>query len=134
MANNLTDYGEVLALNLMFRNTGTMPSAWYLAVYTAAPGEAAATGTEVSTSGTAYARQALTFGAPTSGAGITATTNAQTFGPATGSGFGTCTDIQIMDASTAGNALAYGPMTASKTVAAADSLVFAIGAVTVAFA
>lgn len=136
MANNLTNFAESLLLNILFRNNSgsgayTPPTTIYLGLLTAAAGEATA-GTEVSTSGTAYARQAIAFGAPAdvSGFQTIANTGAINFPTATGGGYGTVTDIGLYDASTAGNLLAYGAMAASKTVNAGDSISFAIGSVT----
>lgn len=120
----LSDYAEKLVLDwLMTNGSATRPTAWYVALYTAAPNDAGG-GTEVSGSG--YSRQAVTFDAATSGAGTTSNTGAVTF-TAAGGDWGTITHIGIHDASTAGNLLWHGSLTVSKTVADGDTLQFAIG-------
>ena len=120
----LSDYAEKLLLDYaMTAGSVTRPTAWYVALYTGAPSDSGG-GTEVSGSG--YAIQAVTFAAATSGAGTTSNTNAQTF-TASGGAFGTVTHIGILDASSGGNLLWHGAMTASKTIADGDTLEFSIG-------
>lgn len=127
MANNLTNYLEDALLNHVFRNTTlTSPTTVYLALFTAAPGEAGG-GTEVT--GGSYARVAITFGAPSSNQ--IANSSAVNFATATAN-WGTITDCAIMDASSGGNMLAFGPLAASKVVNTGDTISFAIGALTVA--
>lgn len=116
----------------------TAPTTQYVALFKTDPGEAGA-GTEVSATvdDTAYARQALTFAAATSGAGICATTNAQTFAAVVyGSGAAAYTVgyIGIFDALTTGNLLDYAPLGASISRAVGKTLVFDTGAITSALA
>jgi hypothetical protein len=119
---NLSDWSENAALDwLMGGSAPTRPTNRYVALFTAAPSDAGG-GTEVSGSG--YARQAITCGAASGGA--TSNDAAITF-TAAGGAFGTVTHIGIFSAITAGNLLWHGAMTASKTVADADSLTFNIG-------
>jgi hypothetical protein len=104
---------------------GTAPytgaSTIYLALFVNTSGNAATNleaGTltdEVSTSGTAYARQAVTFAAASSGSSATNAT--VTFPTATAS-FGTITHVAVMDGDTegAGNVLFYGAVTTAKTI------------------
>lgn len=106
----------------------TMPATVYLACYTSNPADDNS-GTEVSGSG--YARQAITFGAASGGASLN--TSAETF-TASGGNFGTITHIGILDASTAGNLLVYGALTASKTVNDGESITFAVGSISVTLA
>ena len=120
----LSDYAEKLLLDwLMTNGSATRPTAWYVALYTAAPSDAGG-GTEVS--GNGYSRQAVTFDAATSGAGTTSNTGAVTF-TAAGGDWGTITHIGIHDASSGGNLLWHGSLTVSKTVADGDTLQFATG-------
>tara|TARA_R100001460_G_scaffold12376_1_gene28477 strand:+ start:1334 stop:1726 length:393 start_codon:yes stop_codon:yes gene_type:complete len=120
----LSDYAEKLLLDYaMTDGSVTRPTAWYVALYTSAPSDSGG-GTEVSGSG--YSRQSVTFAAATSGAGTTSNTNAQTF-TASGGAFGTVVAIGIHDASSGGNLLWHGNMTASKTIADGDTLEFSIG-------
>ncbi len=93
----------------------TAPSTLYLALYTAAPGETGG-GTEVSTSGTAYARQSVAF---TTSGNTTSNTAAVEFPTATAS-FGTVTHVGVFDAATSGNLMAYATLSSSKAIAAGD--------------
>ena len=112
-----SDYLETKVLDHVFGGTSyTAPSTLYVALYTAAPSDSGG-GTEVSTSGTAYARQTITF---TTSGGTTSNTSAVEYSTATGSGFGTVVSMGIFDAATSGNMLAYGNLTVSKSVSAGD--------------
>jgi len=120
----LSDYAEKLLLDwAMTTGSATRPTAWYVALYTAAPSDSGG-GTEFSTGG--YTRQAVTFDAATSPGGTTSNNNTVSF-TASGAGYGTVTHIGIFTAATAGNLLWHGSMTASKTVADGDTLEFSIG-------
>ena len=120
----LSDHSEALLLDwLMTNGSATRPTAWYVALYTAAPSDSGG-GTEVS--GNGYAREAVTFAAATSPGGTTSNTGDITF-TAAGGDWGTITHIGIHDASTSGNLLWHGAMTASKTVADGDTLQFSTG-------
>jgi hypothetical protein len=107
---------ETNVLTWTFTNSAvTRPTAWYLGLFTAAPGEAGG-GTEVS--GGSYAREAVTF----SVSGDTATnTAAIEFAVATAD-WGTITHVAVFDASTGGNQIAYAALTTSKTIATGDVL------------
>lgn len=120
----LSDHSEALLLDwLMTTGTATRPTAWYVALYTAAPSDSGG-GTEVA--GNGYSRQSVTFAAATSPGGTTSNTGDITF-TAAGGDWGTITHIGIHDASSGGNLLWHGAMTASKTVADGDTLQFSTG-------
>lgn len=120
----LSDYAEKLLLDWsMTTGSATRPTAWYVALYTAAPSDSGG-GTEVSTGG--YARQSVTFDAASSPGGTTSNNNAVSF-TASGASYGTVTHIGIFDNVSGGNLLWHGSMTASKTVADGDTLEFSIG-------
>jgi len=108
---------ETHVLNYVFTATSvTRPTAWYVALFTSNPAEDAS-GTEVSASGTAYARQSVSF----SVSGNLATNSAAVeFPTATGSGFGTVTHIGVYTASSGGDLIAYSALSASKAIAAGD--------------
>ena len=115
---SLTNSFETSVLTYLL-TTGTpspvRPTAWYLGLFTAAPGEAGG-GTEIS--GSAYARQAITFTV----SGDTASNNAALeFPTATGS-WGTVTHVAVFDALTTGNMIAYATLTASKVIDTGDVL------------
>tara|TARA_R110000744_G_scaffold71312_1_gene143621 strand:- start:157 stop:561 length:405 start_codon:yes stop_codon:yes gene_type:complete len=124
----LSDSAEKLALDfLMTTGTATRPTAWYVALYTAAPNDASTGstgGTEVS--GNGYSRQAVTFAAGTSPGGTTTSTNAQSF-TASGGNFGAVTHMSIIDASSGGNMIWHGALTTSRTVNDGDTLTFSTG-------
>jgi hypothetical protein len=100
----------------------------YIALYTSSPTSSGG-GTEVSTSGTAYARQSVTN---TSGswtatsAGVKSNTNLIDFGTAT-SNWGTIVAGTIMSASSSGYILYFGPLTTSKTINTSDGFRIPIG-------
>ncbi len=89
------------------------PATLYLALYTVAPDDTGG-GTEVS--GTAYARQTVAFTVTNDTA---SNTSAVEF-PTAGSSWGTIVAVGIFDQLTSGNLLAYGNLTASKTIASGD--------------
>ena len=99
------------------------PANLYVALSTADPTDAGSGLAEPS--GNGYARQAVSFNAASSGA--TANTAQLTFGLCTTTTWGTITHFAIFDASSAGNMLYHGALTASKTIDVGDSLVVAAG-------
>jgi hypothetical protein len=120
----LSNYAEKLILDwMMTTGSATRPTAWYVALYTAAPSDAGG-GTEVSTGG--YARKTVTFDAGTSPGGTTSNTGAVSF-TASGANYGTVTHIGIHTALTGGELLWHGALTTSKTVNDGDTLEFSIG-------
>jgi len=96
-------------------NAYTAPGTLYLALFTSNPDEDAS-GTEVSTSGTAYARQTVTFTV----SGNTATTDAAVEYSTATANFGTVSYVGVIDASTGGNLLAYAALTSAKTIETGD--------------
>lgn len=106
----------------------TAPGTVYLSLYTSDPTDADS-GTEVS--GNGYARQAITFGAASSG---TASNSSEETFTASGGSFGTVTHFGIHDASSSGNLLYHGALTSSRTVGDGESLVFAIGSIDITLA
>ena len=113
---SFSNYLETELLDHVFANNAyTAPSTLYLALHTATPDEDGS-GTEVSTSGTAYARQTVAFTVT----GNTATTSAAVEYATATANFGTVTHVGIWDASTAGNLIAYAALTSSKTIETGD--------------
>lgn len=113
---SFSNYLETEILDHVFGGAAyTAPSTLYLALHTADPAEDGS-GTEVSTSGTAYARTAVTF---TTSGNTTSNTSAVEFSTATAN-FGTVSHVAVWDASTAGNMLAYAALTSSKTIETGD--------------
>jgi hypothetical protein len=125
----MSNYLENALINATLRNTSyTTPTTVYLALYTDDPTDAD-TGTEVT--GNGYARQSITFGAPSNG--VSTNTAAIEFPQATGS-WGTVSYVGIRDASTSGNLLYHTALDASKTIATGDVFRVAIGSLSVTFA
>lgn len=127
MAGELSNYGADLALNMLFRNTGTKPAAVYLGLSTSALSDtivSTASASEVVDTG--YARQAITFGAPAdvSSKETIKNTGALTYGPFVTGGM-TISYAFITDAASgAGNIIAWMSLSASKIPGAGDTLIF----------
>ena len=115
---SLTNSFETSVLTWLLTNgppSPARPTAWYLGLFTAAPGEAGG-GTELSGSG--YARQSITFTV----SGNNASNNAAIEFPTASGSWGTITHVAVFDASTSGNMIAYASLTASKTIDTGDVL------------
>lgn len=106
--------GEILD-DVFSGNAFTPPGTFYLALYTSAP-TASGGGTELS--GNGYARQTVAF---TTTAQQSSNSAAVEFPTAT-SDWGTIVAVGVFDASTSGNLLAFGNLTASKNIVSGDVL------------
>lgn len=121
---SFADYLENKVVDYVFGSlaTFTKPSR-YIALFSAAPSDAGG-GTELSSTG-GYVRMSLpamtvTGNSATNGASIDWTA-------ASAAWSGTVTHIGIFDASTAGNMLAWAPLTTARTVNAGDVFRIAAG-------
>jgi hypothetical protein len=111
----------------------------YLALFNNTSGSAATNleaGTltdETSTSSSAYARQAVTFAAASSGSSAT---NATVTFPTATANWGTITHVAVMDGATAGagNVLFWGAVTTSKTFETGDTFQVTSGNLTISLA
>lgn len=113
MSGNLSNYLENKLLDHFLGTASyTMPSTVYLALYTSAPTDSGG-GTEVT--GGSYVRKAITFTSASSGSASNDSNVDFTNMPAC-----TVVAVGIFDASTSGNLLAYGSLTANKTLDAGD--------------
>ena len=125
----LSNFLENALINATLRNTSyTSPSVVYLGLYTSDPTDAD-TGTEVT--GGSYARQAITFGAPSNG--VSTNSAAIEFPQATGN-WGTIGWVGIEDALSGGNLLYHTALDASKTISTGDIFRIAIGSLSVTLA
>jgi hypothetical protein len=125
----MSNYLENALINVTLRATAyTAPTTVYLALYTTDPTDAD-TGTECT--GTSYARQSVTFGAPSNGV---STNSAAIEFPQAGGAWGTITHIGIRDALTVGNLLYHTPLDASKTIATGDVFRVAVSSLSVTLA
>lgn len=124
----LSNYAENKVLDHLFKNTSyTSPSA-YIGYFTDTITDASVP-SEVS--GNGYARVQIDNKMGSAASGSISNTSAITFPAASGGDHGTVVAIAIFDASSAGNMLAYGSLTASKTISDGDQLNIAIGNLTI---
>lgn len=123
-----SDFLENTVLNHVLRNVAYTPSTTIeVYLFTTLPNEAGTGGVEVT--GGSYARQTVTFGAPSGG--VVANTGAVTFPAATAS-WGTVVGLGLYTNAGAGSQLLYfGTLTTPKIVDTGDQLSFASGALTV---
>jgi len=119
-------YLQNALVNHVFRNSAlTSPTTVYLALYTVDPGDADS-GTEVT--GGSYARQSITFGAPT--LGVTSSVGNITFPTATAP-WGTVVAIGVRDDVTGGNLLVHGLLSPQVTINTNDIFQVLSGSLTV---
>jgi hypothetical protein len=126
---SLTDSAENALVDWFYRGqtAPSLPTDWFVALYTAAPGEAGG-GTEATYTG--YARVAITRSlaawAGTQGAGTTVASNGSsgqtsnngvvTFGAPTAGGPQTMQALALMSASTGGTMWQYGALTTPRVL------------------
>lgn len=105
----------------------TRPTTRYLSLHTADPTEDGSVG-EISTSGTGYARQAITFGAASGGSAANTSTHDFT---ASGADWGEITHWAIWDddGDPAGNCLYIGEATTPRTIDDGETATVAAGAI-----
>ena len=121
-----SDYLEDKVLDHVFGGVSyTAPATLYVALYTVAPDDTGG-GTEVTTVGTAYVRQTATF--TVSGTSPTTASNSAAIEyPTATANYGTVVAVGILDASSAGNLLAYADLDTSKVVSTGDVFRFDAG-------
>lgn len=126
MAGTLTAVGDALALDYIFSTaTLTRPTTWYLALHTGANGGAGAANEIV---GNGYARQSVTLSRASN---VVSNSSLVTFGPCTGTAWGTVTDVTTWDSLTGGRCLAQGTATASVAYYVGDSATVVISSLTI---
>jgi hypothetical protein len=101
----------------------TLPTGSMMLALATAASTAAAAGTEVVPGGNAYARQALTLGTVTNGQVSNSAAVTYTNMPAA-----TVTYVDVYDSAGTPRRAWWGPLTASKTTVAGDTLSFSVGA------
>ena len=133
-----SNYLENALINHILRNiTYTSPTTVYVGLFTSPVSEAATTADlEAGTltnevTGGAYARQSVTFGAPSNG--VSSNSVQVTFPTATAS-WGVVTHFAILDAVTSGNVLAHSPLDDPKTIDPDDEPKFSVGELVVTIA
>lgn len=142
----MSDYLENKLVDHIFRNRSfSVPTTIYVALFTAAPSDSGG-GTEVS--GGSYARvqvgpsdaawqstQGTTTAVASSGTGGNTSNGSTITFPTPTANWGTVTSFGIFDASTAGNLLIWGNLTASKSVNNGDPApTFSATALSITFA
>lgn len=136
-----SDYLETRILDYWLKANSlstTPPNPIYIALFTADPTDSAGLTDfqdEVSDSGTAYQRTAVTFGTIDTQAGSVQNNAAVTFPVAT-AGYGTVTHIAIVDSPTyqSGNILFHGILDDDKLIEVNDTFQIATGSLTVTIA
>lgn len=122
-----TNFAENYLLNHLLGGAAyTNPATWYLALFTATPGEAGG-GTECTGGG--YAREALTNNTTNF---PTTTTSAKSLGVAAAfdeatNNWGTITGFALMDASSGGNMWIYGALTTPIVISQGDVARISVG-------
>jgi hypothetical protein len=129
MPGELSNAGADLALNRVFRNTGTSPTALYLGLATAAINDSSTLSTISEVTDSGYSRQAVTFSAPADdGAGKRVVKNSAdiTFGPWAANQPSAITYCFVTDVQTgtSGTIWAWWQLDAQKTPAAGETLRF----------
>jgi hypothetical protein len=124
-----SDYLELALLNHLFNKTAyTAPTTFYVALCTTAPTDASTGSTIVEATYTGYARKSTVAADWTTAAsGANSNANAITFAACT-AGTSTVTHFAIVDASSAGNVLLWGALSASLAVSNGITPSFAVGA------
>jgi hypothetical protein len=126
---SFTDYLENALLDHVLGGPDyTRPGTVYIALSTTAPTDAGGNLTEPS--GNGYARKSVTNNAtnfPAASGGSKSNGTTVTFATATGGAWGNITHFAIMDASSGGNMLEKGALSAAKQIDAGDTPEFAPG-------
>lgn len=129
-----TAYFESAVLNLALRATSfSAPANVYVALFTTSPTDAYTSGSPdgVEVVGNAYARQIVTFGAPSGTPKQAGNSGTISFPAATPSGWGTIVAAGVFDALTNGNLLYWNVLSANKVVNVGDIFQFTAGTLTV---
>ena len=127
----MSNFLENALINATLRNTTyTSVATVYVSLWTSNPTDAGS-GTEVSTSGTSYARTAVTFGAPSGGA---STNSADVTFPTATASWGTVGWIGINDAATSGNLLYHTALDTAKAIDSGDIFKISTGNLSVTLA
>jgi hypothetical protein len=121
-----TDYLENAVVNHVLRNTSlTSPTSVFVGLTSTATTDAGG-GTELS--GNGYARQQVTFGAPTQVGGAAEVANSgEVLFPQATAAWTQATHFFIADAATAGNRLYHGPLATPRTAGLGDQIRFQAG-------
>lgn len=125
MASSFGNDLEVMLLNWAFTDAAapTRPTAWFVSLHTADPGETG--GNEMT--GTGYARDQATFSDSTTGAAGCSNEAEVVFTNSGGTSWTEAVGFGVWTLLSGGVFLGGGALTANKTVGAGDTATFAIG-------
>lgn len=127
----MSNFLENALINATLRNTTyTSVATVYVSLWTSDPTDAGS-GTEVSTSGTSYARTSVTFAAPSNGV---TTNNADVTFPTATASWGTVGWIGINDALSGGNLLYHTALDTAKAIDTGDIFKISTGNLSVTLA
>ena len=116
-------------LNVSLRNTAfTAVAQPYVSLHTADPTDSTGTALANEVTGGSYARQTLTFGAPSSGI---VTTTADVIFPIATALWGNVGYVSVFDALTSGNLLYHGPLSPAVVIDTTDQLRILLGNFTI---
>jgi hypothetical protein len=131
MAGSLTNRGEELALNMLFRNTETKPVSVYLGLATSPISESDGMADIVEEDDAGYSRQEVVFSAPAvSGEAMVVENSAQLqFGPWAVDSDNAITHAFLCteQSGTSGDLLAYFEMASSKSPTTGEALLIVVG-------
>lgn len=123
-----SNYFENAMINLMRGQSIAAPATLYLALFLSNPGDTGTDGTEVSYTG--YARQPITFSAPTaSGSGLMMQNTSLINFEESATSAGTVTYVAVFDSLTGGNMYLYGQLDVSLVIQTGVSPVFRAGSI-----
>lgn len=123
-----SNYFENAMINLMRGQSISAPATLYLALFLSNPGDTGADGTEVSYTG--YARQPITFSAPTaSGSGLMMQNTSLINFDESATSAGTVTYVAVFDSLTGGNMYLYGQLDIGLVIQTGVSPVFRAGSI-----
>lgn len=126
---SLTNFAETTLVNAMLRGGAfTPPTQLFVALHKSDPTETGAVG---EASGGGYARQLVTFAAPSDGQSANSVVINFTI---TGLNLGSITHVSVWDALSGGNAWVYDPLDVSTLFQDGDVLQFVVGALVVTIA
>jgi len=125
LGGDISDYLANALLDFAFRNQAYSQPTIYVALCTAAVGDNDTGSTITEPSGNGYARKAHSSWSAAS-EGASSNSGAITFNNPTGS-WGTCTDVAVLDAATAGNLLFYSDDIVDQAPGTGDTVQFADG-------
>lgn len=129
-----SSYMEQKILNWVKGTTfATAPTNVYVALFSSDPTDAG-TGTEVTTTVHSGGRVAATFGTIATLGGSSSISNSAVVDFGASAGAVTVSHFGLYDASSSGNLIMFGPLTASKTLAAGDEAKFNTGDLTLTVA